>query len=72
MTFRGMPRLRLDCLLTVKENEQPTLELLVDGTPKAQHISAVIGDLEGPESIARTTEFSRQIVQLARAGLPAD
>ena len=30
-----------------------TLKLLVHGAPKTQHISAVIGDLEGSESIAR-------------------
>jgi len=34
-----------------------TLELLVNGAPKTQHISAVIGDLEGPESIARIGQF---------------
>jgi len=33
------------------------LELLVNGAPKTQHISAVIGDLEGSESIARAGQF---------------
>jgi hypothetical protein len=46
----GMPALpiasdRIDALTA--------LELLLDGTPKTQHVSAVIGDLEGPESVAR-------------------
>jgi len=37
-----------------------TLELLVNGAPKTQYISAVIGDLEGPESIARIGQFPMQ------------
>ena len=34
-----------------------TLELLVHGAPETQHISAVIGDLEGPEPVARIGQF---------------
>jgi hypothetical protein len=34
------------------------LELLLDGAPETQHVSAVIGNLEGPESIARIGQFS--------------
>ena len=39
---------------------------LLNGTPKTQHISAVIGDLEGPESIARIGQFPMH------GNLPAD
>jgi hypothetical protein len=31
--------------------------LLVNGAPKTQHVSAIIYDLEGPESIARIGQF---------------
>src|SRR5208282_978715 len=34
------------------------LELLVNGAPETQHVSAVVGDLEGSESIARVGQFS--------------
>ena len=34
------------------------LELLVDGAPETQHVSAVVGDLEGSESIVRIGQFS--------------
>jgi hypothetical protein len=34
------------------------LELLVNGAPETQHVSAVVGDLEGSESIARIGQFS--------------
>src|SRR4029077_995665 len=33
------------------------LALPVNGAPETQHISAVIGDLEGPESVARIGQF---------------
>lgn len=33
------------------------LELLVNGAPKTQNVSAVVGDLEGPEPIARIGQF---------------
>src|SRR5207248_3341634 len=36
-----------------------TLELLVNGVPKTQQISAVISDLEGPESIACIGQFPK-------------
>src|SRR4029077_14412007 len=34
------------------------LELLVNGAPETQHVSAVVCDLEGSESIARIGQFS--------------
>lgn len=33
------------------------LELLVNGAPETQHVSAVVSDLEGSESIARIGQF---------------
>jgi hypothetical protein len=34
------------------------LKLLLNGAPETQHVSAVVGDLEGSESIARIGQFS--------------
>lgn len=34
------------------------LELLVNGAPKTQNVSAVVGDLEGSESVSRIGQFS--------------
>jgi len=34
------------------------LELLVNGAPETQHVSAIVCDLEGSESIARIGQFS--------------
>ena len=35
-----------------------TMELFFKGTPKTQNVSAVVGDLEGSESISRIGQFS--------------
>jgi hypothetical protein len=46
--------------------------LLVNGAPKTWRVSAVIGDLEGPESIARIGQFPMHgnfPAYLGRAGL---
>jgi len=32
--------------------------LFLNGAPETQHVSAVVGDLEGSESIARIGQFS--------------
>src|SRR6266849_7155264 len=34
------------------------LELLLNGAPETQHISAVVGNLKGSQSIARIGQFS--------------
>jgi hypothetical protein len=33
------------------------LQLLVNWAPKTQHVSAVVRDLEGPEPVARISQF---------------
>ena len=43
---------------TAERVDDLTFQLFLDGAPETQHVSAVVGDLEGSESIARIGQFS--------------